>query len=151
MIIKQATKENIDNIFLLNDSCFSSEKLSRESIIDYIDNKTKLDTVKIIYNDDNIFAGYITYRINDISELLQMAIIEKNRRQGYAKKLIDELISDAKTKNSDKVMLEVRTNNEKAINLYKKCGFNIIDTRKDYYKEPNDNAYIMEYVMEKKC
>ena len=44
----------------------------------------------------------------------------------------------------DRIILEVASNNEPAINLYKKCGFKIINIRKKYYK--NIDALVMEKV-----
>ena len=41
--------------------------------------------------------------------------------------------------------LEVNTENESAINLYKKFGLEIIRTRRDYYGKDQD-AYIMQKV-----
>ena len=46
------------------------------------------------------------------------------------------------TKNIEQIILEVNTENEAAINLYKKFNFRIIHTRKKYYQ--TGDAYIME-------
>ena len=47
-------------------------------------------------------------------------------------------------KKGDTILLEVAENNIKAINLYKKYGFEIISRRKKYYKE--FDALIMKKV-----
>ncbi len=41
------------------------------------------------------------------------------------------------------VMLEVRENNKGAIEFYKKSGFEQIATRKNYYTDTGEAAYIM--------
>lgn len=41
------------------------------------------------------------------------------------------------------VMLEVRENNAGAIEFYKKSGFEQIATRKNYYTDTGEAAYIM--------
>ena len=55
--------------------------------------------------------------------------------------LIDYILSDVSI---ERVILEVRVDNYSAIRLYKKLGFNIIHTRKNYYND------IDGYVMEKR-
>jgi N6-L-threonylcarbamoyladenine synthase len=46
------------------------------------------------------------------------------------------------------VILEVRQRNERAQNLYRKCGFNAIRTIKNYYMNPSDDAIVMQKVYE---
>lgn len=59
----------------------------------------------------------------------------------FGKKLLESLINEAKTKSS-LITLEVNTENEIAINLYKKYGFETLGKRKKYYNNTYD-AYIM--------
>ena len=41
-------------------------------------------------------------------------------------------------------MVEVRSKNSQAIEFYKKNGFEKISIRNSYYKNPNDDALILE-------
>lgn len=59
----------------------------------------------------------------------------------FGKKLLENLINEAKSKAS-LITLEVNTENEIAINLYKKYGFKNLGKRKKYYNNTFD-AYIM--------
>ena len=58
--------------------------------------------------------------------------------------LLNKVIDIAKRYNSKKIMIEVRSKNSPAINFYKKNGFNQISERKEYYKNPLDDALILE-------
>jgi ribosomal-protein-alanine N-acetyltransferase len=44
--------------------------------------------------------------------------------------------------------LEVRPSNAAAVTLYKKLGFEILGTRKNYYTNPNEDAYLMGLVLD---
>lgn len=139
-MIRYADENDIDYIYNAQKLDFGEEGLSINSIKNYIDNISKLDTVKIIEIDEKV-VGYIIFRDNDIIELLQIYIDKSYRHKGLSKDLIDEMI---KIKNNKRILLEVRSKNNIAIELYKKYNFNIINKRLDYYKNPKDNAYIME-------
>jgi L-amino acid N-acyltransferase YncA len=60
-------------------------------------------------------------------------------------KLLEFAIETAKKRDVDDIYLHVQTSNEEAISFYKKFGFEIVETIKDYYKriEPRD-CYIVQ-------
>jgi len=61
---------------------------------------------------------------------------------GYGKVLLEFIISYLINKKCDNITLEVRVTNNKAINLYKKFGFEIASVRNNYY-ENGEAAYMM--------
>ena len=64
------------------------------------------------------------------------------RKRGVASSLMEVIIKQCLRKNIKLVQLEVRTNNQKAIQFYLKRKFIIYKTLYNYYKN-NDNAYLM--------
>lgn len=89
-------------------------------------------------------AGYIIYSApGDTADLLRVAVKPEQRRRGIAKKLIDYMVSDCAGKGDDGIMLEVRTSNRAARALYDRAGFEQISVRKDYYKNPVEDAVVM--------
>ena len=90
---------------------------------------------------DNKLVGFIIFKtMYEITDLLYIVVDKLYRRKNIASKLLEELIS-----NSEKVMLEVRCDNDNAIKLYKKYDFKIINIRKKYYD--NMDAYVMELML----
>ena len=65
-------------------------------------------------------------------------LCDEYKKQGYASKLMDYMLNDLKDNNVLSITLEVNVNNEKAINLYKKMGFNVINKRLNYYPNGED-------------
>lgn len=59
--------------------------------------------------------------------------------QGIGRRLLDELLAHA----DGAVFLEVRTDNEAAIGLYRSAGFVTIGVRKRYYRASGADAYTM--------
>ncbi|MDR3241856.1 MAG: ribosomal protein S18-alanine N-acetyltransferase [Lactobacillaceae bacterium] len=49
-----------------------------------------------------------------------------------------------------RVMLEVRSSNKRAIHLYERMGFEIFNIREDYYRDPKEDAYLMDLRLPRK-
>lgn len=91
-----------------------------------------------VYVINNKIVGVIIYTILcDEAEILLIFIDENNRNKGIATSLITS-IEDKKVKS---ILLEVSTKNEKALALYKKLNFKLINIRKNYYKD--SDAYVL--------
>lgn len=107
----------------------------------------------LLKNNDNIFEisneedliGYIIFHVSeDFTDIYKIFIRDNDKRKGYATDLLNKVIEIAKRYNSKKIMIEVRSKNINAINFYKKNGFEQISIRKEYYKNPSDDALILE-------
>lgn len=118
-------KTNLETEF---DDFWNSNILEKE-----LDNDTSFYLCCKLDSEIVGFAG-ITI-ILDIAELNNVVIKKNKRGYGYSSLLLKELIKIAKSHNCSKLNLEVASNNEIAINLYKKFGFKQVGTRTNYYKD----------------
>lgn len=100
--------------------------------------------IVILCNDE--FAGYITYSVicGEI-QIANVAVLPQFRKMGAAFQLIKKIITVAKENNCQVITLEVRASNMPAISLYKKSGFEVVGERKDFYKNPKDDAVLMNF------
>ena len=138
MEILKATLEDVNDIHLL-DSKYLGEGWTRKAIKDVTQNDKD---IKIYIIKDNTIRAYIFFRIiDDEMELLRIAVKENNRRKKLATKLLNYIIDNF---NIQRVFLEVRQSNLEAINFYKKQGFKEIHIRKDFYKNPIEDAIFMK-------
>lgn len=69
-------------------------------------------------------------------ELLLIAVKPANRGAGFGRKLIQELVANARIRDVDKIFLQMRANNS-AEHLYLGCGFEPIGKRPKYYRLAN--------------
>ena len=77
------------------------------------------------------------------AELLAVAIRGDARRRGHGRALMQAAIERARERGAERVLLEVRADNEAAISLYRALGFRLLDTRRRYYAGGTD-ALVME-------
>ncbi len=71
-----------------------------------------------------------------------VAVLPKYRKMGMGQALMEGL-QDSCTENAEFITLEVRESNEAAISLYRKLGYVKVGVRKDFYREPTENAALM--------
>jgi ribosomal-protein-alanine N-acetyltransferase len=140
LILRAATAEDIAAVHSLERICFTdawSEGMLLSSLTDGVDFTLLLDGETLI--------GYsiVDRRVQGEAELHNVAIIPEYRGKGLSSLLMDKMISDCAENGVSVIFLEVRENNAPAINLYKKYGFTAIDKRKNYYKNPTEDAWVM--------
>jgi ribosomal-protein-alanine N-acetyltransferase len=70
------------------------------------------------------------------SHMLNLSIAREHQRKGFGKQFIEFLIKEARAKEAQTMLLEVRPSNIAAINCYNSAGFNEVGCRKDYYPAP---------------
>ena len=75
----------------------------------------------------------LTFKVLDTAELNNIVIKKNERGNGYSSLLLKELINIAAQKKCNYLNLEVASNNDVAINLYKKFGFKQVGIRPNYY------------------
>jgi ribosomal-protein-alanine N-acetyltransferase len=89
-------------------------------------------------------ASYCTVTtILDEAQIINVATNTVFKRMGYAKEVLERVFSECKERNIKLISLEVRESNIPAINLYENLGFTIAGKRKDFYKNPRENAFVM--------
>lgn len=77
-------------------------------------------------------------------DIYMLAVKDTYQRKGIARRLLEELIKEARNIGLSNVFLEVRFSNLAAYNLYKSLGFQEIGRRKNYYSKPKEDAIMMK-------
>ena len=101
-------------------------------------------------SDARRMAGFVVGRIiADEAEILNVAVDKSERRRGAGSALVEEAIKLIGERGGRRLFLEVREANEAARGLYQKHGFQAVGRRKGYYREPAEDAIILERVLTK--
>lgn len=146
MLIRRMDYSDVDKIVSLEHELFSSP-WDKEAFY-YELEKNAFSTILILENDDEI-VGYIgMWLLGDQTQITTLGIKKVFQGNGYAKMLMDKCAEITKSLGYGNINLEVRVSNQKAINLYKKCGFKIVTIRKNYYQDNHEDAYLMIKEME---
>jgi ribosomal-protein-alanine N-acetyltransferase len=93
-----------------------------------------------VYTVDNEIVAFMIAARNTPNEarILMFAVDEDHRRQGIGEKLMQEFVIFASMNGFISLKLEVKTDNDSAINFYKKFGFVITSRLRAYYSDASD-------------
>ena len=76
-------------------------------------------------------------------EIYRIAVRPDKRQRGIGYRLLDYSVKTERGRGLEALFLEVRSENVPARNLYRSYGFKEISVRKNYYRDPPDDAVIM--------
>ena len=140
MIIETMKSSHVAQIAELEKICFSAP-WSEKSIASELNNELAFWLTAM---EGEQVAGYIgSQTVMDESDMMNVAVHPDFRRKGIAEALVNALVEALKSKGSRCLTLEVRASNVPAITLYEKLGFSEIGRRKNYYRNPREDALIL--------
>lgn len=140
MKIVKLTEQHLDGVLEIENECFS-RPWSRESLVNELNNPTSVFFAAV---ENGVVIGYIGMStVLDEGYIFNVAVTEGYRRKGVGSALISELVTYCKRNSFSFVTLEVRQSNHNAIALYSGFGFIKVGERKNYYRDPEENAVLM--------
>lgn len=92
------------------------------------------------------YAGF--WYDGEDAELMTIGVGKAYQRQGIAAELLGRLVGKAKRQGASRMLLEVRVDNEPALALYQRFGFERMGLRKRYYQPEGIDAYTMSLDLE---
>ena len=140
MMIIRMNDGHCEAVAELEKICFS-DPWSLKSVRSELDNPLSLWLVAV---EEDRVAGYIgSQSVLGESDMMNVAVHPDFRRQGIGQMLVAALADELKQAGNRCLTLEVRASNAPAIALYQKLGFEQVGLRKNYYRNPREDAKIL--------
>ena len=140
MTIVKMNEWHVSSVAALEKICFS-DPWSENSVASELKNQLAL---WLVAEENEQVAGYIgSQTCGDETDMMNVAVHPDFRRKGIAEALVNTLVEELKAIDSHCLMLEVRASNVPAISLYEKLGFREVGRRKNYYRNPREDALIL--------
>lgn len=137
--IENLKENHIDSIAELEKICFS-EPWSADAIMDSF----RSGTVFLVAEKDGKVLGYVGIKpVLDEGYITNVAVFPEYRRMGVGAALMHSLDRLARNKGLAFISLEVRKSNLPAISLYESFGYKTEGVRKNFYRDPLEDAIIM--------
>lgn len=140
MNVRPMTEMDLEQAAGIEAACFS-ERWSLGVLRESFKNPWNLFCVA---EEEGNLAGYgAACVIAGEGEIQRIAVLPAFRRRGLGRELLEELERALKEKGAGAITLEVRSSNVPARKLYISAGFREEAVRKDYYRNPKEDAVIM--------
>ena len=155
MIIREMKPSDVKQVAAIEEQCFSVpwseqsflDSIAREDtifLVAEISEETKQPLFESSEEGSGRIAGYIgMYTSYGEGEITNVAVSPEYRNQGIGNHLVTAMQSAGKEQNLERMVLEVRVSNERALSLYKRKGFVKLGIRKNFYEKPTEDAIIM--------
>lgn len=133
-MIRPAAPNDVDRLVELEELCLTVDAWPHALVAEGV---AGLPTVTwTVAEVDGAVVGYaVTSVAGDIAELQRIAVDPGHRRGGLARALLDDVRRLGRAGGADRLLLEVREDNEPAIAFYADRGFVEIDRRRRYYRD----------------
>lgn len=136
----QMKAEHVPQVAQLEKLCFA-DPWSERSIATELTTPWSFWVVAV---DDGLVVGYVGSQSSyEQADIMNVAVHPDWRGRGIAESLITYLIKELRSQSCMALMLEVRASNAPALALYKKLGFHQVGLRKNYYRNPKEDALIL--------
>jgi [ribosomal protein S18]-alanine N-acetyltransferase len=143
-MIRQMDTNDIDRIMEIEKKSFVapwSKTMFEETIFSPISRG-------LVMEHNNIIVGYIVfYTVYVEAHIMNLAVNPEERKQGYARQMLNYALKIFRENNISECYLEVREHNRVAQELYGRSGFEVIGRRKKYYPETNEDALVMQLLL----
>ena len=136
-MIRVLEEKDFESVYALGN--LLNENFSKTNQLDQLlkDPYTKF----YVYEENERIVGFLMYtELEETIDISNIIVDKAYRHKKIASNLLDTMMSTMKD-TVRLITLEVRKDNEPAISLYKKFGFEIMHIREKYYKDVD--AYLM--------
>ena len=148
--VREAKDEDIPAILELEQLCFKAPWTKENILYEMHDNP--VSNFWVIELEDKVqnivsVVGFCDYwHTFDSATIAQIAVHPALQHKQLGSAMMDEIINDCYAKKVQTLTLEVRYDNEKAINFYLKHGFKKELVKPKYYSNGDDAIYMIRKV-----
>ena len=142
--LREMALDDLPAVMVLEEELFAPDTWTRAM---YRDELSQRDTRHYLVAEDDEetaivgYAGLIAY--DDEAHVATIGVATAAQGKGIGSLLLDALLAEA-DRRSPVVLLEVRADNERAQELYRRRGFAEIGRRRGYYQPSGTDAVVMK-------
>jgi ribosomal-protein-alanine N-acetyltransferase len=140
------TGTDIDAVLGLEHEVFGEEAWSRQMLEGELAQQPDSRHYLVADQDGSIvgYAGLLT--AGNQADVVTIAVALDRWGQGTGSALLEALLAEAARRGCSEVFLEVRTDNTRAQELYRRHGFTKIGIRRGYYQPSGADALVMRRI-----
>jgi len=145
--IRRMQSEDLPQVFELDRNSFSLPWPERSFRFELENNEVSRCWVAELLPESGaplLVAMIVVWMIADEVHVATLAVSPEYRRQKIAQRLLAHTLIDAYHSGANSSFLEVRRSNQAAITLYQRFGYREVAVRRNYYKDNQEYAILMD-------
>ncbi len=141
------TEKDLDELLRLNFRCFKDGENYTKKTFTYLLTQPNALCYKTITANNRI-AGFLCVLVgeNGTGHITTIGVAPEHRRRGLAERLLGHLDQALYDRGISSAVLEVRVTNTSAQNLYRACGFTVLQRLPAYYNDGEDGFMMVKPV-----
>jgi [ribosomal protein S18]-alanine N-acetyltransferase len=143
IVIRPMTMADLDRVVELEHRVFDAEAWTRQMLAGELEQQPA-SRYYLVADDNGQVAGYAgLLAAGWQADVVTIAVAADRWGQGIGSALLEALLDEAARRGCREVFLEVRTDNRRAQELYRRHWFTEIGVRKGYYQPSGADALVM--------
>lgn len=143
MKIRKASEPDLQGLMKVEEECFGRQKFGPETVRAFME---RSDSFALMAIDGREILGSALGVVSEQSgegKIASIAVLRRHRGKGVGAELLVACETEFRTRNLRRYSLEVETENQPAISLYIRKGYEAKGVIRDFYAEGR-HAYCME-------
>lgn len=135
-LIRPARTKDIDALVALEAATFDYSQIGKRSFQRLLKGSSAHIFVLTEPQEPENILGYslmLTRKNSSVWRLYSIAVAARARGQGVGRQLLEHALTYAKQHDASALSLEVKVDNQAAIELYRRYDFEVVDVLTDYY------------------
>lgn len=144
ILVNRMRERDLEEVLAIENSSFQSPWTRGMFLSDLDVNPFARSVVARFPGESKIIAYACFWIVMEELHLMNLAVHPDRRRQNIGEELARWVLNMGYEKKCRTAMLEVRESNRPARQLYEKLGFKVIGVRRGYYRDPKEDALVMQ-------
>jgi len=140
--IRKLREIDLDTVLAIEAEAPEAANWSKESYLSLLGEEGSVAFVAVA--EGQVVGFLVGRKVADQADVFNLAVKYEHRGNGFGSRLLVEALRHFAFHRVQRVFLDVRPSNTKAIAFYEKHGFSGTGERKGYYRNPDEPALIMQ-------
>ena len=143
LVLRPMTSADLDQVAQLERAVFGEEAWTRQMLVGELEQQSA-SRYYLVADEGGRIAGYAgLLGAGWQGDVLTLAVATNRWGNGIGSALLEALLAEAARRGYREVFLEVRTDNARAQELYRRHGFTRVGIRRGYYQPSGADALVM--------
>nr|WP_321444687.1 GNAT family N-acetyltransferase [uncultured Cohaesibacter sp.] len=146
-LLRTAKIEDLEQLMALESRCFSGDRISARSFRSFF--KTDSSRLIVAVDKEDVILGYAAILLRDgssVARLYSLAVDPDKSKLGIGTQLLGGAEAITREQACDRLSLEVRKDNERALALYTKHGYEVETELPAYYEDGTDGVRLVRHI-----